>query len=302
MEITAQAVLSQLMLGLNNGAFYALLSLGLAVIFGMLNIVNFSHGALYMLGAMVALIGADYLGQWTGNPDAQLSFWWALVVAPAVVGLLGLVIERFMLSRLYRVDPLYGLLFTFGVALMLEGVFVALGFNVSGEPYNAKPESLSGAVNLGFMLFPAYRLFSIVLSISVCVGTWFMIERTRIGAYLRAATERPDLVRAFGVNVPVLISFTYFFGVALAALAGVVAAPIYSVSPKMGADLIIVVFAVVVIGGMVSIMGAIVTGFGLGIIEGLTKVVYPPLSNTVIFIIMALVLLYRPAGLFGKEA
>ena len=181
MEITAQAVLSQLMLGLNNGAFYALLSLGLAVIFGMLNIVNFSHGALYMLGAMVALIGADYLGQWTGNPDAQLSFWWALVVAPAVVGLLGLVIERFMLSRLYRVDPLYGLLFTFGVALMLEGVFVALGFNVSGEPYNAKPESLSGAVNLVFMLFPAYRLFSIVLSISVCVGTWFMIERTEDG-------------------------------------------------------------------------------------------------------------------------
>ena len=302
MEISTQAVLSQLMLGLNNGAFYALLSLGLAVIFGMLNIVNFSHGAFYMLGAMVALLGFDQLGQWIGLPEMHLNFWLALVVAPAVVGALGLLLERTLLKRLYKVDPLYGLLFTFGVALMLEGLFVALGFNVSGEPYNAKPESLEGVVNLGFMMFPTYRLFTIVLSVVMCAGVWYLIERTRLGAYLRAATERADLVSAFGVNVPLLVSLTYFLGVALAALAGVVAAPIYSVSPKMGSDLIIVVFAVVVIGGMGSIKGAILSGFALGMIEGLTKVVYPPLANTIVFIIMAVVLLAKPAGLFGKEA
>jgi len=289
------------MLGLNNGAFYALLSLGLAVIFGMLNIVNFAHGAFYMLGAFVALIGYDYLGQWLGHEGLQLSFWAALVIAPALVGLVGLVVEKTMLSRLYKVDHLYGLLLTFGLALILEGLFTNY-FNVSGSPYNGKPPILEGVVNLGFMVFPTYRLFSIILSLAVCIGTWYLIERTRLGAYLRAGTERPDLVRAFGINVPLLISLTYFFGVALAGLAGVVAAPIYSVSPKMGADVIIVVFAVVVIGGMGSIMGAIVTGFALGMLEGLTKVFYPPLANTVIFIVMALVLLWRPAGLFGREA
>lgn len=289
------------MLGLNNGAFYALLSLGLAVIFGMLNIVNFAHGAFYMLGAFVALIGYDYLGQWLGHEGLQLSFWAALVIAPALVGAVGLVVEKTMLSRLYKVDHLYGLLLTFGLALILEGLFTNY-FNVSGSPYNGKPPLLEGVVNLGFMVFPTYRLFSIILSLVVCIGTWYLIERTRLGAYLRAGTERPDLVRAFGINVPLLISLTYFFGVALAGLAGVVAAPIYSVSPKMGADVIIVVFAVVVIGGMGSIMGAIVTGFALGMLEGLTKVFYPPLANTVIFIVMALVLLWRPAGLFGREA
>jgi len=289
------------MLGLNNGAFYALLSLGLAVIFGMLNIVNFAHGAFYMLGAFVALIGYDYLGQWLGHEGLQLSFWAALVIAPALVGLVGLVVEKTMLSRLYKVDHLYGLLLTFGLALILEGLFTNY-FNVSGSPYNGKPPILEGVVNLGFMVFPTYRLFSIILSLAVCIGTWYLIERTRLGAYLRAGTERPDLVRAFGINVPLLISLTYSFGVALAGLAGVVAAPIYSVSPKMGADVIIVVFAVVVIGGMGSIMGAIVTGFALGMLEGLTKVFYPPLANTVIFIVMALVLLWRPAGLFGREA
>ncbi|MEW9899904.1 branched-chain amino acid ABC transporter permease [Chitinivorax sp. PXF-14] len=300
--MSTQALLSQLMLGLNNGAFYALLSLGLAVIFGMLNIVNFAHGALYMLGAFVALLGADYLGPWLGNPDLKMSFWQALIFAPVVVGTVGVIVEKTMLSRLYKVDPLYGLLLTFGLALVLEGTFIALGFNVSGEPYSAKPESLEGVVNLGFMMFPKFRLFSITLSLVVCFGTWYLIERTRLGALLRAGTEKPELVRAFGINMPLLITLTYFFGLALAGLAGVVAAPIYSVSPKMGADIIIVVFAVVVIGGMGSIAGSIVTGFGLGLIEGLTKVVYPPLSNTVIFIIMALVLLWKPAGLFGKEA
>ncbi|HEY9102040.1 branched-chain amino acid ABC transporter permease [Chitinimonas sp.] len=301
MDIPLQAILSQAMLGLNNGAFYALLSLGLAVIFGMLNVVNFAHGAFYMLGAFVALLGYDYLGQWLGNADMRLSFWAALLVAPIVVGLLGVIVEKTMLQRLYKVDHLYGLLLTFGLALIFEGVFTNY-FNVAGEPYNAKPEVLEGAVNLGFMFFPKYRLFSIVLSLTVCFGVWYLIERTRLGSYLRAGTENPDVTRAFGIDVPKLRTFTYFLGVALAGLAGVVAAPIYSVSPKMGSDLIIIVFAVVVIGGMGSIMGAILTGLALGLLEGLVKVFYPPLANTVIFIVMALVLLWRPAGLFGKEA
>ncbi|MBV8657062.1 MAG: branched-chain amino acid ABC transporter permease [Burkholderiales bacterium] len=300
MEVSLQAVLSQVMLGLNNGAFYALLSLGLAVIFGMLNVVNFAHGAFYMLGAFGALIGYEYLGHWLGDEGLHVSFWLALVLVPLVVGLLGVIIERVMLSRLYRFDHLYGLLLTFGLALMFEGLFTNY-FNVAGEPYNGKPELLEGAINLGFMFFPKYRLFSIVLSLVVCFGVWWLIERTRLGAYLRAGTENPDVARAFGIDVPLLRTLTYFMGVAVAALAGVVAAPIYSVSPNMGADLIIIVFAVVVIGGMGSIMGAIVTGLALGLIEGVVKVFYPPLANTVIFILMALVLLWRPAGLFGKE-
>ncbi|WP_374352738.1 branched-chain amino acid ABC transporter permease [Chitinimonas sp.] len=301
MDISLSAVLSQAMLGLNNGAFYALLSLGLAVIFGMLNVVNFSHGAFYMLGAFGALIGFDYLGHWLGDEGLRMNFWVALLVIPLLVGLVGVAIERTLLSRLYQVDHLYGLLLTFGLALILEGLFTNY-FNVSGEPYNGKPPILEGALNLGFMFFPKYRLFSIVLSLLVCFGVWWLVERTRLGAYLRAGTENPDVARAFGIDVPLLRTLTYFLGVALAGLAGVVAAPIYAVSPTMGADLIIIVFAVVVIGGMGSIMGAIVTGLGLGLLEGVVKVFYPPLANTVIFIVMALVLLWRPAGLFGKEA
>ena len=300
MEITFQAVLSQIMLGLNNGVFYALLSLGLAVIFGLLNIVNFAHGALYMLGAFVALLGYTHLGPLIGMPDFHLNFWAALVVAPLVVGGLGILIEKTMLSRLYKFDHLYGLLLTFGIALIIQGLFTNY-FNVSGTPYDAKPEILNGAVNLGFMVFPKYRLFAIVVSLVVCFATWYVIERTKLGAYLRAGTEKPELVRAFGINVPLMITLTYGYGVALAAFAGVVAAPIYSVSPVMGAEMIIVVFAVVVIGGMGSIMGAIVTGLALGMVEGLTKVVYPPASSTVIFFIMVAVLLVKPAGLFGRE-
>jgi branched-chain amino acid transport system permease protein len=300
MGVSLQAVLSQAMLGLNNGAFYALLSLGLAVIFGMLNVVNFAHGAFYMLGAFGALIGYEYLGQWLSQEGFHLSFWAALVLVPLVVGLIGVIIERTMLTRLYKVDHLYSLLLTFGLALIFEGVF-ANYFNSNGEPYNGKPEILEGVANLGFMIFPKYRLFSIVLSLAVCFGVWYLIERTRLGAYLRAGTENPDVTRAFGIDVPLLRTLTYFLGVALAALAGVVAAPIYSVSPAMGSDLIIIVFAVVVIGGMGSIMGAIVTGLALGLIEGVVKVFYPPLANTVVFVLMALVLLWRPAGLFGRE-
>ncbi|GGY18312.1 branched-chain amino acid ABC transporter permease [Paludibacterium paludis] len=300
MDISLSSVLSQIMLGLNNGAFYALLSLGLAVIFGMLNVVNFAHGAFYMLGAFVALIGLDYLPRLLGSEAFGLGFWPALVVAPVLVGLIGVAVEKTMLRRLYQVDHLYGLLLTFGLALIFEGVFTNY-FNVAGEPYGGKPPILDGAVNLGFMFFPRYRLFSIALSLAVCLAVWFVIERTRLGSYLRAGTENPDVARAFGIDVPMLRSLTYFLGVALAGLAGVVAAPIYSVSPKMGADLIIVVFAVVVIGGMGSIMGAILTGLALGLIEGTVKVFYPPLANTVIFIVMALVLLWRPTGLFGKE-
>lgn len=294
------AVLAQAMLGLNQGAFYAILSLGLAVIFGMLNIINFAHGALYMLGAFTALIGLTHLGPWIGMPELSISYGWSLLLAPLLVGLFGILIERTMLRRLYGLDHLYGLLLTFGIALVLQGLFSNY-FNVNGTPYPGRPEWLGGVVDLGFMKFPKYRMFAIVMALVVCLATWYLIERTRLGAYLRAGTENPKLVQAFGVNVPLMITLTYGFGVALAAFAGVLAAPIYSVGPLMGADLIIIVFAVVVIGGMGSIMGSIVTGFGLGLIEGLTKVIYAPAANTVIFFIMVIVLLVRPAGLFGKE-
>lgn len=300
MDISFKAILIQGMLGLNNGAFYAMLSLGLAVIFGLLNIVNFAHGAFYMLGAFAALIGLTQLGGWIGMPDLQINFWWALLLAPLFVGLLGVIVDRTMLKRLAGLDHLYGLLLTFGIALVLQGFFTNY-YNTAGTPYPGKPEILEGAVNLGFMFFPKYRLFALVFSLLVCLLTWYLIERTKLGAILRAGTENPDLVQALGINVPLLITLTYGFGAGLAALAGVLAAPIYSVSPLMGAELIIVVFAVVVIGGMGSIMGAIVTGLGLGMIEGITKVVYPPASSTVVFIIMAIVLLVRPAGLFGRE-
>ena len=287
--VPSQALFGQLLLGLINGSFYALLSLGLAVIFGMLNIINFSHGAQYMMGAFAAFLLLQY---------ANIGYWPALVLAPILIGITGVVVERLFLRWLYKLDHLYGLLLTFGLALIIEGVFRHL-YGSSGLPYRV-PDSLTGGQNLGFMFLPNYRAWVIVFSLFVCVGTWFVIERTRLGANLRAATENPTLVRAFGINVPRMITLTYGFGVALAALAGVLAAPIYNVSPQMGADLIIVVFAVVVIGGMGSIMGAVVTGFGLGIIEGLTKVFYPEASNTVIFVIMAIVLLIRPAGLFGR--
>jgi len=287
--IPAQALFGQLLIGLINGSFYAILSLGLAVIFGLLNIINFTHGAQYMMGAFAAW----FLLQYTG-----LGYWWALLIAPVVVGLIGIALERTMLKRLYRLDHLYGLLLTFGLALIIQGLF-RNHFGSSGLPYRI-PAELTGAQNLGFMTLPNYRAWVIVFSLVVCLGTWWVIERTKLGAYLRAATENPTLVRAFGVNVPRMITLTYGFGVGLAALAGVLAAPIYQVNPLMGADLIIVVFAVVVIGGMGSIMGSIVTGFGVGVIEGLTKVFYPEASNTVIFVIMAIVLLVKPAGLFGR--
>ena len=289
--IPSQALFGQLLLGLINGSFYALLSLGLAVIFGMLNIINFTHGAQYMLGAFVAYLLLQHTG---------IGYWPALIIAPILVGALGIVIERTMLQWLYKLDHLYGLLLTFGLALIIEGL-ARNQYGSAGLPY-AMPDSLRGGQNLGFMFLPNYRAWVVVASLAVCLSTWFVIERTRIGAYLRAATENPTLVRAFGINVPRMVTLTYGFGVGLAALAGVMAAPIYNVSPQMGSSLIIVVFAVVVIGGMGSIMGAIVTGFGLGIIEGLTKVFFPEASNTVIFIIMAIVLLVRPAGLFGRTA
>jgi len=287
--IPAQALFGQLLIGLINGSFYAILSLGLAVIFGLLNIINFTHGAQYMMGAFAAW----FLLQYTG-----LGYWWALLIAPVVVGLIGIALERTMLKRLYQLDHLYGLLLTFGLALIIQGLF-RNQFGSSGLPYRI-PAELAGAQDLGFMRLPNYRAWVIVFSLVVCLGTWWVIERTKLGAYLRAATENPTLVRAFGVNVPRMITLTYGFGVGLAALAGVLAAPIYQVNPLMGADLIIVVFAVVVIGGMGSIMGSIVTGFGVGVIEGLTKVFYPEASNTVIFVIMAIVLLVKPAGLFGR--
>ena len=289
--IPSQALFGQLLLGLINGSFYALLSLGLAVIFGMLNIINFAHGAQYMLGAFAAYLLLTHTG---------IGYWTALIVAPILVGITGVIIERLFLQWLYKLDHLYGLLLTFGLALIIEGV-TRNYYGSAGLPY-AMPDSLRGGQNLGFMFLPNYRAWVVGLSLMVCFGTWFVIERTRLGAYLRAATENPTLVRAFGINVPRMITLTYGFGVALAALAGVMAAPVYNVSPQMGSSLIIVVFAVVVIGGMGSIMGAIVTGFALGIIEGLTKVFFPEASNTVIFIIMALVLLVRPAGLFGRTA
>jgi branched-chain amino acid transport system permease protein len=281
---------AQLLVGLINGAFYAMLSLGLAVIFGLLNIINFTHGAQYMLGAFCAWFLLNWLG---------IGYWPSLIIAPVVVGLTGILIERFLLRRIARLDHLYGLLLTFGLALVIEGVF-RQQYGSSGQPYTI-PAELQGARNLGFMFLPNYRAWVILFSLAICLATWFVIERTRLGAYLRAATENPTLVRAFGINVPRMITLTYGFGVGLAALAGVMAAPIYNVSPQMGADLIIVVFAVVVIGGMGSIMGATVTGFGLGIVEGLTKVFRPEASNTVIFVIMVIVLLIRPAGLFGRS-
>ncbi len=301
MGMSLQTVLSQVMLGLNNGVFYAILSLGLAVIFGLLNIVNFVHGALYMLGAYVALLGFNQLGPLLGRPDFHLNYWAALLVAPLVVGALGVLIEKTMLRRLRKFDHLYGLLLTFGLALIIQGVFTNY-FNVSGDAYDGKPEVLSGVVDLGFMLFPKYRVWVIGISLAVCFGTWFVIERTKLGSYLRAGTENPELVKAFGINVPLMITLTYGFGVGLAAFAGVLAAPIYSVSPVMGSEMIITVFAVVVIGGMGSIMGSILTGLLLGMVEGFTKVVYAPASGTVIFLIMVVVLLVKPAGLFGKEA
>jgi branched-chain amino acid transport system permease protein len=288
--VPTQALFGQLLIGLINGSFYALLSLGLAVIFGLLNIINFTHGAQYMMGAFVA---------WFLLNKAGLGYWWALVIAPIAVGVFGAIIERTMLKQLYKLDHLYGLLLTFGLALIIQGLF-RNEYGSSGLPYSIPPQ-LAGGQNLGFMFLPNYRAWVIIFSLVVCLSTWFVIEKTKLGSYLRAATENPELVRAFGINVPRMITLTYGFGVALAALAGVMAAPIYSVNPLMGADLIIVVFAVVVIGGMGSIMGSIITGFGLGVIEGLTKVFYPEASNTVIFIVMAIVLMFRPAGLFGTQ-
>lgn len=289
--IPPQALFGQLLLGLINGSFYAMLSLGLAVIFGLLNIINFTHGAQYMMGAFVAWMLLTYLG---------IPYWGALLLVPVIVGAFGIVIERLMISRLYHLDHLYGLLLTFGLALIIQGLF-RNQYGVSGLPYSIPPE-LQGGQNLGFMFLPNYRAWVVLVSVVVCFGTWFLIEKTRLGAYLRAATENPTMVGAFGINVPRLITLTYGFGVGLAALAGVLAAPIYSVNPNMGADLIIVVFAVVVIGGMGSILGAILTGFGLGIVEGLTRVFYPEGSAVVIFVIMAIVLLVKPAGLFGRAA
>ncbi|QIE55119.1 branched-chain amino acid ABC transporter permease [Pikeienuella piscinae] len=289
--IPPQVLMGQLLLGLINGSFYAVLSLGLAVIFGLLNIINFAHGALYMASAFVAWMLLNYLG---------IGYWPALILAPLIVGAFGIVLERTMLSRLYQLDHLYGLLLTFGLALIIQGLLHNF-YGVSGLPYQI-PSQLAGGQNLGFMFLPNYRAWVVVASVVVCFGTWFIIEKTRLGAYLRAATENPALVSAFGINVPLLIMLTYGFGVALAGFAGVLAAPIYSVNPNMGADLIIVVFAVVVIGGMGSIMGAIVTGYMLGVVEGLTRVFYPEGSAVVIFVIMAIVLLIKPEGLFGRTA
>ncbi|MEP6656837.1 MAG: branched-chain amino acid ABC transporter permease [Betaproteobacteria bacterium] len=288
--VPVQALFGQLLIGLINGAFYAMLSLGLAVIFGLLNIINFAHGAQYMMGAFCAFFLLELAG---------IGYWWSLLIAPVVVGITGIIVERTMLSRLYQLDHLYGLLLTFGLALVVQGLFTNY-YGSSGQPYRL-PDEFSGAFNLGFMFLPKYRAWVIVASVLVCFGTWYLTERTRLGSYLRAATENATVVQAFGINVPRMVTLTYGFGVGLAALAGVMAAPIYQVNPQMGANLIIVVFAVVVIGGMGSIMGAILTGFGLGIIEGLTKVFYPEASNTVIFVIMVIVLLIKPAGLFGQE-
>jgi branched-chain amino acid transport system permease protein len=289
--IAPQALFGQLLIGLINGSFYALLSLGLAVIFGLLNIINFAHGALYMMGAFIAWFLLQYLG---------LGYWPALLISPLAVGLFGMLLEKTMLKRLYKLDHLYGFLLTFGLALIIQGLFRNY-FGSSGLPY-VIPKELAGGVNLGFMFLPIYRGWVIIASVIICLATWYVIERTKLGIYLRAATENPTLVQAFGINVPRLVTLTYGFGVALAAFAGVLAAPIYQVNPLMGADLIIIVFAVVVIGGMGSILGSIITGFALGIAEGLTKVFYPEASNTVIFVIMAIVLVIKPAGLFGRTA
>ena len=289
--IPLQAFLGQLLLGLVNGSFYAMLSLGLAVIFGLLGIVNFAHGALYMIGAYVAFGLTEKLG---------IGFWGALVIAPLVVGALGVAIERTLLKQLYNIDPIYGLLLTFGLALIAEGIFRDQ-FGVSGQQYPV-PDLLRGATNLGFMVLPNYRGFVIFASLAICIATWYLIERTRLGSYLRAGTENPKLVQAFGVNVPLMVMLTYGAGAGLAALAGVLAAPVIQLTPLMGSNLIIIVFAVVVIGGMGSIMGSILTGLVLGLVEGLTKVFYPEASSIVVFVIMAIVLVIRPAGLFGKEA
>ncbi|MFJ2988132.1 branched-chain amino acid ABC transporter permease [Collimonas sp. NPDC087041] len=288
--IPFQALMSQLLLGLVNGSFYAMLSLGLAVIFGLLNVINFAHGALYMMGAFLAWIGLTYF---------NLNYWVMLILAPVLVGLFGIIIEKTMLRWLYKLDHLYGLLLTFGITLMVEGIFRSF-YGVSGQPYSV-PDALSGATDLGFMVLPNYRAWVVLASLVVCFATWFVIEKTKLGAYLRAGTENPKLVEAFGINVPLMVTLTYGFGVALAAFAGVLAAPVIQVSPLMGSNLIIVVFAVVVIGGMGSIMGSIITGLALGVIEGLTRVFYPEASATVVFIVMAIVLMIRPAGLFGKE-
>jgi branched-chain amino acid transport system permease protein len=285
-----QAMMSQLLLGLVNGSFYAMLSLGLAVIFGLLNVINFSHGALYMMGAFFAWMGLEYF---------QVNYWAMLLIAPLLVGLFGIIIERTMLRWLYKLDHLYGLLFTFGVTLVLEGVFRSF-YGVAGQAYPV-PDALQGATDLGFMVLPNYRAWVVVASLVVCLATWFVIEKTKLGSYLRAGTENPKLVEAFGINVPLMVTLTYGFGVALAGFAGVLAAPIINVTPLMGSHLIIVVFAVVVIGGMGSIMGSILTGLGLGVIEGLTRVFYPVGSEVVVFVVMVIVLLLRPAGLFGKE-
>jgi branched-chain amino acid transport system permease protein len=288
--IPIQAMMSQLLLGLVNGSFYAMLSLGLAVIFGLLNVINFAHGALYMMGAFIAWMGLSYFG---------INYWVMLIAAPLLVGIFGIIIEKTMLRWLYKLDHLYGLLLTFGITLLIEGLFRSF-YGVSGQPYSV-PEGLGGATNLGFMVLPNYRAWVVAASLVVCFATWFVIEKTKLGAYLRAGTENPKMVEAFGINVPLMVTLTYGFGVALAAFAGVLAAPVIQVSPLMGSNLIITVFAVVVIGGMGSIMGSILTGLGLGVIEGLTRVFYPELSATVVFIIMAIVLMIRPAGLFGKE-
>ena len=288
--VPLQAMMSQLLLGLVNGSFYAMLSLGLAVIFGLLNVINFSHGALYMMGAFLAWMGLSYF---------EVNYWVMLIVAPLLVGLFGIIIEKTMLRWLYKLDHLYGLLLTFGITLLLEGVFRSF-YGVSGQPYPV-PDALAGATDLGFMILPNYRGFVVFASLVVCLATWFVIEKTKLGSYLRAGTENPKLVEAFGINVPLMVTLTYGFGVALAGFAGVLAAPIINVTPLMGSHLIIVVFAVVVIGGMGSIMGSILTGLGLGIIEGLTRVFYPQGSEVVVFVVMVIVLLLRPAGLFGKE-
>jgi branched-chain amino acid transport system permease protein len=288
--IPLPALFGQLLIGLINGSFYALLSLGLAVIFGMLRVINFAHGAQYMLGAFFAWFLLRYAG---------IGYWPALVLVPLGVGALGIVIEKLMLSRLYRLDPLYGLLLTFGLAQIIEGIFRYL-YGSSGQPYTV-PDTFVGAVNLGFMVLPIYRGWVIVASLIICIATWLLIEKTKFGAYLRAATENPVLVQAFGVNVPRLLTLTYALGAGLAGIAGVLAAPVYQVSPLMGQNIIIIVFAVVVVGGMGSILGAVLTGYVLGVLEGLTKVFYPQASSTVIFVVMVVVLLIRPAGLFGKE-
>ncbi|ARP85297.1 branched-chain amino acid ABC transporter permease [Bordetella genomosp. 9] len=295
-DISLPAMLAQLLVGLINGCFYAILSMGLAIIFGLLNIVNFTHGAQFMMAAFLAWIGFTQLPQVLG---VQINFWAALVLAPLIVGALGIVIEKTLLKRLYHLDHLYGLLLTFGIALMMEGGFRYF-YGISGVGYEP-PESLQGGFDLGFMFLPAYRGFVVAASLALCLMTWYLFEKTRLGALLRAGTENPRLLQAFGVNVPVMITLTYGFGVALAGVAGVLAAPVMQVNPLMGANLLNIVFAVVVIGGLGSIMGAIVTGLALGLLEGLTKVFYPEASTVVVFVVMALVLLARPAGLFGKE-